>query len=620
MKHFKYPHTDLLLRKAQVTEKLEKSLEEKRQLEERLKALNDDIQYSSDDVTEVDQGFEDFQSQVIIQENDVKNQIYEAMIKSQNEKISNYGITGPTQMGKTAYFLSGAKKCYDKNLNTFQKTKKNLSRLFVMSCANQVSQAKQLMTRTGSNGLQHFYIGNLTKKNFKNEAEKLIKFMESGRSYVLVLLDNEIQVKKLDEFLKYILVDKKFNMKRYVFLHDEGDLVNKADDVKNIITSAAKSHREWVHLIEHLKIECRWIKRFWISATLESCSYLHEITFNKIFVIPTSPRYVSVTEHQTWNGESYELLSRELSRIKNNNKGEVILFCNDRKNEDQHKTAKEISNFDCVVVTYNSEGFKAYNMGNPYELPTCKEISAVLSVLKAQPLPVVIVGYDLLNRGLSFVGKDADKPLTATVMFYNSPSPHIIGLTQRIGRICGTSRPDLPVRKIYCSDKIYENYVGYLKSQYDSYAVMYDNNNQNLTMDQILELVNTTPATLKYERPTLPKTNKQFSRARKTNPVICSEESLSEDDNNDEKMKKLIKNWVKNKTTSKISKLFYKMVQNNYESTYEEVDSIYKNSGALHTLTEKTSSRNVWYMIFAKDNKKYYIKKEARDYYESLLK
>jgi len=50
-----------------------------------------------------------------------------------------------------------------------------------------------------------------------------------------------------------------------------------------------------------------------------------------------------------------------------------------------------------------------------------------LARVKRSPItaPVVVFGSELMNRGLSFVGKGID-PLTATVMFYkaglNSPN------------------------------------------------------------------------------------------------------------------------------------------------------------------------------------------------------
>ena len=79
---------------------------------------------------------------------------------------------------------------------------------------------------------------------------------------------------------------------------------------------------------------------------------------------------------------------------------------------------------------------------------------------------VITIGCDLMNRGISFCSiKKETNVLAATTMIYApNPQRHGVGLVQTIGRICGTSRPDLP-RVLYAPEPIIQKYKAMCENQ-----------------------------------------------------------------------------------------------------------------------------------------------------------
>jgi hypothetical protein len=75
-------------------------------------------------------------------------------------------------------------------------------------------------------------------------------------------------------------------------------------------------------------------------------------------------------------------------------------------------------------------------------------------------------------------------------MFYlGSDSTNAVAIAQRIGRITGTSRPDINKRVLYTRDKIFECYSSYLKNQETIYNILKNTENAELLVADILKTI-----------------------------------------------------------------------------------------------------------------------------------
>jgi competence protein ComGF len=356
----------------------------------------------------------------------------EMEIESENGQIKkpkNIIITSPTQVGKTSYIIENCKK------------NKNQPYLFVLTCDNSKAQMKQLETRLRDEGLVSFDLKTATSSRIENT-------LSQQRAVFILMLNNEKQITKLESVINRLQVN--YKPKQYIIFHDEADTVNKAD---NGALDAPLSHKKWNSLFATISARNEIVKRFWVSATPENCSSIGNITGKDIVVLPVPENYVKVSENISWDGCSDEKLGYEITRVKISRTREVILYCVDKKKEEQSEMARKISGkFNCTSVCYNGDGSLVYRYGRLIEKVT-SDISSIIDRF----VPNVVVGYILMNRGISFVAGPVGRtlPPTATVMFYSGGSTtHIVGIAQKFGRICGTSRPDIQRRVVYCGDSV----------------------------------------------------------------------------------------------------------------------------------------------------------------------
>jgi hypothetical protein len=234
-----------------------------------------------------------------------------------------------------------------------------------------------------------------------------------------------------------------------------------------------------------------------------------------------------------------------------------------------------------------------------------------LARVKRSPItaPVVVFGSELMNRGLSFVGKGID-PLTATVMFYKAGlNSHVVGMVQKFGRITGSARPDLYNRKIYCSQAAYEDYTGYIENQNAVYNALLDYPELNMT--QILGLVVSRKLNRPVDRPVLKKVNKEYSQNSSSDSGVDTEDGLPDE----EKMKRLVKSWAKMSNITRVAKLFRDILVNNGSMLSSRVRELMNNEGQLSHLT---NVHNKWNCVFYKDDIRHHIREEAMEYYETL--
>jgi hypothetical protein len=270
----------------------------------------------------------------------------------------------------------------------------------------QIKKPKNIIITSPTQVGKTSYIIENCKKN-KNQplktatSSRIENTLSQQRAVFILMLNNEKQITKLEAVINRLQVN--YKPKQYIIFHDEADTVNKAD---NGALDAPLSHKKWNSLFATISARNEIVKRFWVSATPENCSSIGNITGKDIVVLPVPEKYVNVSENISWDGCSDEKLGYEITRVK---------------------------------------------------ISRTREVSSDISSIIDRFVPNVVVGYILMNRGISFVAGPVGRtlPPTATVMFYSGGSTtHIVGIAQKFGRICGTSRPDIQRRVVYCGDSV----------------------------------------------------------------------------------------------------------------------------------------------------------------------
>lgn len=509
-------------------------------------------------------------------------------------QTKNVIITSPTQVGKTSYIIENCKK------------NKNRPYLVVLTCDNSMAQMNQLKTRLLDSGIVSYDLKKATKSKIKNA-------LRDGNAFFITMLNNESQITKLEALVNSIRV--KYRPEQYIVFHDEADTVNKADIGVDIDDpSVPISHRKWLSFFGTLNGRNEKVKRFWITATPENCSSLAKITGRDIVTLPVPSGYVSISGHKEWDGVSLEPMGAEIERIRRLDNGEVILYCVDKKKHGQDLIAREISSrFACVGLAYNGDGAKVYYRGVtfPGQDFSGDDISVILDKLREYG-PIVVVGYSLMNRGISFVAGpmgSIDPPPTATVMFYASGSgSHVVGIAQRFGRICGTSRPDLLRRVVYCSSGVYDDYIGYLENQRTVFDRL-SGGGLDMTMAEILGKSGAgVKVRRSLDRPALKNVNSEYSSSSDKD---SGSGSVGDYDIN--KMHRLVNSWKLDTNDTAIARLFRRILGCDGKLESVLVREYFTSLGAVDQLTTDRRKHN---LVFRKDGRFHYIRDEVISYLE----
>jgi hypothetical protein len=167
--------------------------------------------------------------------------------------------------------------------------------------------------------------------------------------------------------------------------------------------------------------------------------------------------------------------------------------------------------------------------------------------------PMVVVGYNLMSRGVSFVAEGLNPP-AATVMFYSGGvNSHVVGLAQRFGRITGTARPEISRRMLYCTSGVYDDYTAYIGNQKLVWDALGSEANRELDICKILlSCEGATALKRPLDRPTLGNVNREFKEVG----VVASSVDLEYDTN---KMHRLVDSWRVESNMTAIARLFREM-------------------------------------------------------------
>ena len=527
------------------------------------------------------------------QRRSIVDRLVEAANREPNEismvvhKVKNFILTGATQMGKTSYIINSIKE--------MMVTKS----LIVISCDNKIDQMNQLKNRLIIEGINPWKL--------KSNVSTIAKSLNRGNSVVMIILNNAAQAKKLQATVMDLQIRAEFD--NYRVFHDEGDMVNKSDDIKDISNaSLPESHRRWVQHFNSCQTSIKNVTRYWVSATPENCAMLYDIPAKNIIVLPRDEKYVGITKHIDWDG-SHNELEMEIERLRAKNNGEVILYCTTRKNDEQKELAKSMSlNYSCIACVYNGTGIFYYIRGK-MEVYDHKDIASFLSDIREESieenLPVVIVGFELMNRGISFVSTE-NSPLTATVMFYKGGESYLVNLAQRFGRITGTSRPDLKERTLYCSVKDYDDYMVYSNNQKNVWDALTLEGNADKNIGEIMKDVEVVKTNRKLDRPKLVSVNSEYKECTKRIVEVTPR------DMDLVKMKRLVISWKNENNDAAVARLFRAMVANGGEMASEEVREHVEDMDATYysNLTSENHSAS-WGSVFRKEGRNHYIREEA---------
>jgi hypothetical protein len=483
---------------------------------------------------------------------------------------------------------------------------------------------------------------------------------------------------------------------KFAFIHDEADTHVKHAEVNESSDGQMVSHKSWIELMDSFKDNFQHItrvKRLFVTATPESVCMLYNIKKATVFSLDVPEDYVGCghknflyTELED-DADINRLVSDEVARIKSAASCEVILYCIERNIVVGQNTVMEHLGemLDCIVSTYNGNGicaifptnemrenfamlcmrfnedvaasFKADKKSDPNFNKNdmkYKRIIGITRVLEKRldiknmtiadfykacqmvnETCVVTIGKDLIARGISYCGSNRDPDtFAATTMFYKpGTTMHAVGMTQAIGRITGTARPEVP-RRLYAPERVIVAYKAY-------------NYNKRLYLDNIAksEIVDISVRTIidtnefcklthgtkkcNIDRPALglkmrmtrdycPKLEESDEDTEEESDEDTDETDEDTDDDetdNDEEIKKLVDRWWGKSTLSgKGLKYIYENVSVSYEDMVKYIEKI----------GSKPRARIVW--NWTKDNVSLYncinkiitLKPSARVYIDTL--
>lgn len=568
-------------------------------------------------------------------------------LTTENENITQYRefirsnsrnslIAAPTQVGKTNAIFEFVNVALDMNFP------------IIISCDNKTNQFEQIYQR-----IKLYFAHNNKEvsilKGKNNFYKKIIRNYNNNQSTVIICLDNAAQIQNVKNNIILASTNGRINFRKFVLIHDEGDVITKDKNIETVDENQSKSHQEWLNLINYFEGSNINLKRVFVSATPENVVYKYNIDQIFILNIPNNYTGFDKINYKNLNDDANIiniLLYEENKRIQQNLSG-VILYSIERKISDGHDIVfKDIcENLSCTVSIYNSFGITArLEKAHDFERVLVKfinfkkrkektnitytketedeivfnmpniSIADFYTVCKCSNNNIVItIGMDLLARGISFVStkdnrNNVDNSLAATTMIYRpGERMHAVGICQSIGRITGTARSDLE-RTLYAPEKVIKTYKNFNLNQRQYFKELRENNSyMSKEIMETIELNNKLHRPL--DRPRLGLKPK-YKREDRAGP------SRNTEQNEENKMHRLVDSWKEPNNISTIAKIFRKMIENNGKLENSIVRDLCTNHApSFYTnLTAPISLGNSLGLVFRCDGRYHYIKDEVKNY------
>lgn len=493
----------------------------------------------------------DFANKIINQEHNVKS----SAKKFIESNLLNCLITSATQVGKTDATKDFITVCLEVNIP------------IIVSCDNKTDQLDQFYTRM-RNEFDSENV-NLVKACNPKLGKILKDCLQNNKKIVVFCLDNATQIKKVKEQFVVITTLENIKLEKIVIIHDEGDVISKDIDVEELNDDQSESHKEWLRLTQYFPKQRTDVKRVFVTASPENIVYKYKIEHIIRLTVPNNYigyDKIKYCEMQNPN-EIPEILIREQNRRIMDKENGVILYCVDRKICDgQDPTFVSVCSYikECVVNTYNGNGitarvndekfqsalsnFAKLNnkvKGNKKIKFSDESTNDTKNVWNIKGMAIkdfyqickdigcgvfVTIGMDLIARAISFVSseKSLDTVAATTMIYKPGNTLHAVALSQAIGRITGTARPDL-VRRLYASKDVIDNYINYNENQKQYLGEI--QKNQGVVTSEIMETIIL---------------NKKLSRPLDRTKLGLKPQYAQESDEEEyteEKMKQLVNLW-----------------------------------------------------------------------------
>ncbi len=534
----------------------------------------------------------------------------------------NLIIASETQNGKTEHVINFIDKLGENSI-------------IAVSCDNKEDQLDQLVTRMVKKDMNPVCLP--STKNINKKTMKYIKeLFNDKKKIVIVMLNNVAQCEKLSKLIYNLLTSNNTvgdNSISYYAIHDEADLINKGDIVDMVLSNEeiAQVHNEWISHFNDLKVikALKKTTRIWVSATPENCHLLHEVKAEGVFILPTKPWYRGQSEHIPWDRKDFSLIKKEVERIRLTGSKEAILFCSNITKTSHHKKAEIFSSdYECPVIAYNGDGVKIYNDGfltENFEGPISEALAKLETGYNG---PVIIIGHALMNRGISFISsKQSDKPLSATVMFYaGNDKVCAVNVAQRVGRITGTSRPDITRRALYSTTVDYEAYKNYLENQKKIYAALQAPENRDRNVADILKADNLSLQELgrDLDRKTVKKANDGYREATQKqddDSAYASGDEITDDENSINRVNKLMRKWLNPSNKNAVAEIARELVgapeyKRLLSDAKQKARELGKASTFINTLIDP-NHHTKWHVVFKKEGEYITLTQNAIDFLEN---
>ena len=572
-------------------------------------------------------------------------------------------IYAPPQVGKTEAIVKFIEASITRDMPV------------IVSCDNKNDQMNQIYDRVAQTMLgRDVELFLVTMRKFNDELNKIVRL--PSKRYVIFVMNNASQIKKLRLTfldLSTSLVSAAFKMTtRFSIVHDEADTHIKNSDIANISQNQKASHQAWLEFYHAFDVMQISVKRMFVSATPEAVVMLHKIQNVAVFRLDVPESYMGYGNKNfrynliTSTTDTSPLLIREIRRIKESASHEVILYCMDKAIRDHYDTLIRLNRFaNCIVNTYNSNGirvmFKTQEMFDDFK-QICENYNIAPRLKNMKPITVsdlgdwtleikdltianfytmckaagetcvVTIGKDLIARGISYCSTNRKQPFAATRMFLHvGNTMHNVGITQAVGRIMGTARPELD-RELYANESIVSEFKKFNQNQkkwIGAVAASVD----EISVKTIIDSTDFCIFKRKIDRPAL---KLKMKMAYEYNSDSDSESYDDDDDEEDEededeedkedededpeviKSKRIIEKWWTSNTISG-QVLRYMYVNGENGLPYDTLVEFVKSTNSHNPLEfVEHMTKRIYGKIYERITNTFYIGKSSRDYISRL--
>lgn len=519
----------------------------------------------------------------------------------------------------------------------------------IITCGNGLSILDQTYKRIVEENNLDCMLLKANNTNFHSIFEHLL---EKNKLFVVCGINHHKQVERVYNII-YNFTSRNFiKYDKICIIHDEGDTILQDKENKIVTKNTPKTQAEHTKFfnfhIEHRAKEMKII-RYFVSATPENCLIAYNIKCKNViqFKLPTG--YSGYEKFNWVNMENNDIdnsLIQNINRLNEDKQNGVIIITSDKKcilhynmlkkYGKKHKTE--------IVLTYEGPSIKISTENEEFEKHLCKylidynikkwikngeekiiklsdmAIAEVLQICKEfkETIKVIVIGYDLIARANTICSIKKEKnTLTAVGMILlAAKTTHLVALNQRIGRLGGMARPDQE-RFLYCSKDIWDNYKSYNDNQQIYLKEIEKEENKELfTKDVIIQMKFKSGINHPLDRPKLGIENiYNYPRLKIT--------SNNEEVNNEDAMKRLINMWSNKNNNTCIARMFKFLLHKKGEnkdiiiSKLQEYGSSNPQDYYIHMIRIEKDKYHGY--VFRRENDNTYIKKEAMDYYNSIV-